>query len=233
MQIYPAIDLMDGQVVRLEEGKRERKKIYGRPMAFADEFSRHVDKVHVVDLDGAFTGKPRNLDVVREIIRKTGLTVQFGGGIRTLATLKEVKDAGVDNPIIGTKARDLKFLELASGKYQGITVSLDAGQEGLMIEGWSKSTSVSSREAFDKFKRYVDRFVFTAVSKDGKLEGVKDVEKFWGDREVIYAGGVTTLRDLTRLKKWGFGGAIIGKALYEGNLDVEEVINALGDEDAG
>lgn len=230
MQIYPAIDLMDRSVVRLEEGKKESKKVYGPPLEFAKRFARHVDKVHVVDLDGAFTGTPANLEIVRRIIDETDLKVQFGGGIRTLEVLRAVKEAGVTNPVVGTKARDLEFLERASREFEGLTVSLDVGRDGLMVEGWKESTSVSPREAFSKLKNYVGRFVFTATSRDGKLEGIKKVERFWGNQEVIYAGGVTTLEDLNRLNKWGFNGAIVGKAIYEGKLELERAVASAGEE---
>lgn len=233
MQIYPAIDLMDGKVVRLEEGKKESKKVYGPPLEFAKKFARHVDKVHVVDLDGAFTGTPANLEVVKRIVEETDLEVQFGGGIRTIEVLRAVKEAGVTNPIVGTKARDLEFLESASREFEGLTVSLDVGENGLMVEGWKESRSVSPEKAFSKLKNTVDRFVFTATSRDGKLEGIKEVEKFWENREVIYAGGVTTPEDLNSLKKWGFDGAIIGKAIFEGKLEIEQAVASAVDEHAG
>lgn len=234
MKIFPAIDLLDGEVVRLEEGKREEKQTYGRPLEFARKFARNVDMVHVVDLDGAFSGEPQHLGAVREIIDKTGLDVQFGGGLRSLEALQEVKEAGVKNPVIGTKARDLEFLAEAAEIHNGLTASLDVGEDGLMVEGWKRSSSLTPVEAFEKMKKHVERFVFTAVNRDGKLDGIADVQPFWKEREaeVIYAGGVTAMEDLNELEKRGFDGAIIGKALYEEEIELQEAV-AVGDKDAG
>jgi len=232
MKIYPAIDLMNGKAVRLKEGKRETKKIYGDPLDIAKEFAGHVDKVHIVDLDGAFTGELKNVEVVRRIISETGLAVQFGGGIRSFENLKRVKDIGVENPIIGTKAMNSDFLAKATEKFNGITVSLDMKPEGLAIEGWKRSVDVGYREVFAEMKEYTDRFIFTSVPSDGALEGVGNVKKFWSDQEVIYAGGITTLEDLRDLEARGFSGGIIGKALYENEIDLAEAIGAFGDENA-
>lgn len=233
MKIYPAIDLMNGKAVRLKEGKKETKKIYGDPVEIAEEFSRYVDIVHIVDLDGAFTGELKNIELVQRIISKTDLSVQFGGGIRTFKNLKRVKDIGVEYPIIGTKAMDSNFLARATKEFTGITVSLDMKPEGLAIEGWKRSVDVGYREVFQEMKDYTDRFIFTSVASDGALEGVGDVKKFWSDQEVIYAGGITTLEDLRNLEDRGFSGGIIGKALYEKKIDLERAIKSFGDENAG
>lgn len=235
MRIYPAIDIMDGKAVRLEEGKKERKKVYGRPLEFAKEFSRFVDAVHVVDLDGAFAGKPKNLGVVSEMLEETELRVQLGGGIRGMDTLRTVTEIGVRNPIIGTKARDLEFLSKATDECEGLTASLDAGEEGLMLEGWETETKVSPSEAFQEMQGLVDRFVFTSINRDGKLEGIGEVERFWEkeEAEVIYAGGVTSAADIEKLEARGFDGAIIGKALYESELGLKEALAAGGGQVAG
>lgn len=235
MKIYPAIDIMNGRAVRLEEGKKERKEVYGLPLDFAKEFSQTVGTIHIVDLDGAFSGKPKNLDAVKEIFEKTKLRVQLGGGIRSMDTLKTVKEIGVQNPVIGTKARDLEFLTQAAKECDGLTASLDAGEAGLMLEGWETATEVSPAEAFAEMKEAVNRFVFTSVTRDGKLEGVGEVERFWADEtvEVIYAGGVTGVADVLKLKRKGFDGAIIGKALYEGEIELEEAVAAGGEFGAG
>lgn len=233
MRIFPAIDLMDGKAVRLEEGKRETKKVYGDPVEIARTFERHVDKIHVVDLDGAFTGSPKNLDTVKEILSRTDLSVQLGGGIRTEDHLHTVKDLGVVNPIIGTKALEENFLKRVAKKFSGLTVSLDVRQETLAVEGWERTLEVDYREVFDMIKPHVDRFVFTSVGSDGKLEGVANMEKFWNDQEVIYAGGVTTREDLVQLETWQFDGAIIGKALYEGSLELAKITESFGDRNVG
>ncbi|MBS3787282.1 1-(5-phosphoribosyl)-5-((5-phosphoribosylamino)methylideneamino)imidazole-4-carboxamide isomerase [Candidatus Bipolaricaulota bacterium] len=232
MKIYPAIDVMEGEAVRLEEGKRETKKVYGDPVEIAKEFESHVDKVHMVDLDGAFSGKPKNLETVKEILCRTDLSLQLGGGIRTEKDLHTVKDLGVANPIIGTKALEKGFLEAVAKKFTGLTVSIDVRSEYLAVEGWQKSLELSYREVFDELKAQVDRFVFTSIVSDGKLEGVAEVKKFWDDQEVIYAGGITSLEDLEFLEYRDFHGAILGRALYEGTLNLAEITETFGDCDA-
>lgn len=233
MKIFPAIDVMDGEAVRLEEGKRETKKVYGEPVEIAKEFENYVEKVHVVDLDGAFSGSPKNLATVKEILSRTDLSVQLGGGIRTEEDLRTVKELGVSNPIIGTMALENDFLAGVAKKFAGLTVSLDVRSENLAVEGWERSLEVDYREVFDELKAHVDRFVFTSVGSDGKLEGVADLEKFWEDPEVIYAGGVTTSDDLALLESRGFDGVIVGRALYEGTLELAEITESFGDRDAG
>lgn len=108
-RIYPAIDIMDGKVVRLYKGKKDEVKVYGDPLKFAEKFSEYVDKIHIVDLDGAFSGKPQNLDIVEKIIRDVGVRVQIGGGFRDYESIKKAYDIGVENVIIGTKALDISF----------------------------------------------------------------------------------------------------------------------------
>ncbi|MFW6005841.1 MAG: HisA/HisF-related TIM barrel protein [Candidatus Bipolaricaulota bacterium] len=233
MKIYPAIDVMNGEAVRLEEGKRETKKVYGDPIKIAKAFEPYVDKVHVVDLDGAFSGSPKNLTTVKKILSGTDLSVQLGGGIRTERNLRVIKELGVTNPIIGTMALEEDFLTRVAEKYNGLTVSLDVRSESLAVEGWERTLEADYREVFDELTYHASRFIFTSVGSDGKLEGVAEVEKFWGDQEVIYAGGVTSREDLRLLEDRGFDGAIIGRALYEGTLDLAEISDTFGDGNAG
>jgi len=229
MNIYPAIDLMDGEVVRLVEGRRETKKVYGDPVSVARRFEEYVDMIHVVDLDGAFEGGPTNLSKIKEIIDQTELKVQLGGGIRTLDHLLSVKEIGVENPIIGTKALEQDFIERAADEVSGLTVSLDIRSKTLAVEGWKRSADLNYREVFHELSHYVDRFILTSVQSDGKLEGIESLEKFWTDQQVIYAGGVTSEDDLALLEKQGFDGAIIGKAIYEEVLDLERITKSFGD----
>lgn len=229
MNIYPAIDLMDGEVVRLYKGDRGKKKVYGDPLTVANEFSRYTDKVHIVDLNGAFEGRPRNLEIVDDIIRETGLSVQIGGGFRDHELVSEAYSIGVENVIIGTKAFDEVFLKNITDDFDGVTVSLDARVDRVMVEGWREEGILGVKEAYDELKHWTSRFVYTQTEKDGTLTGVGEIERFWEDDTFIYAGGVTSLDDLADIKECGFHGAIIGKALYEGKLDLEVVSNKYGD----
>ncbi|NJE04762.1 1-(5-phosphoribosyl)-5- ((5-phosphoribosylamino)methylideneamino)imidazole-4-carboxamide isomerase [Thermococcus sp. M36] len=223
MEVYPAIDLMNGKAVRLYKGRREDVKVYGEPLEIAERFAGLVDKIHIVDLDGAFEGFPRNLDVVRRIIEETGLRVQLGGGFRTYEAIARAYEIGVENVIIGTKAFDLDFLERVTADFDGITVSLDSKGGRVAVKGWVES-GMEVREAYELLRDYVNRFVYTSVERDGTLTGIEEIERFWESEEFIYAGGVSSVDDLGKLAEIGFSGAIVGKALYEGLVTLEELM---------
>lgn len=227
MRVYPAIDLMSGKAVRLYKGKKESVKVYGDPVEIAKDFAKLLDKIHVVDLDGAFEGKPKNLDVVRRIIEEIGLKVQVGGGFRDYESIAKAYSIGVENVIIGTKAFDLEFLEKVTQDFEGITVSLDARGGRIAVKGWEEESSITVEEAYEMLKKYVNRFVYTAIEKDGTLTGIEKIERFWGREEFIYAGGISSVDDVIKLKEIGFSGAIVGKALYEEKISLEEILEVL------
>ncbi|RLF87548.1 1-(5-phosphoribosyl)-5-((5-phosphoribosylamino)methylideneamino)imidazole-4-carboxamide isomerase, partial [Thermococci archaeon] len=177
MRIYPAIDLMSGKAVRLYKGRKDKVKVYGDPLEIASGFSEYVDKIHVVDLDGAFEGKPKNLDVVGRIIEETGLKIQLGGGFRDYESIAKAYSIGVENVIIGTKAFDLEFLEKVTQDFEGITVSLDARGGRIAVKGWEEESSITVEEAYERLKKYVNRFIYTAIEKDGTLTGIEKIER--------------------------------------------------------
>lgn len=223
MEIFPAIDLFYGKAVRLKKGMKENMKIYGDPLEYANEFEKYVDKVHIVDLEGAFNGKPANLDVVKEIIDETGLFVQIGGGYRTYRDIERAYSMGVDNVIISTKAFDIEFLEKVTDDFQGITVSLDIKKGKIAVDGWRDCLEKDVSEVFDYFSQYIDRMIFTRVKKDGLLDGIQPLDEFSSEIEMIYAGGVTDTEDIDLLEQKGYSGCIIGKALYENKIDLNEI----------
>ncbi|WP_297416813.1 1-(5-phosphoribosyl)-5-((5-phosphoribosylamino)methylideneamino)imidazole-4-carboxamide isomerase [Thermococcus sp.] len=223
MEVYPAIDLMDGRAVRLYRGRRESVKVYGDPVMIAERFAELVNKIHIVDLDGAFEGFPRNLDVVKRIIEETGLRVQFGGGLRSYEAVARAYEAGVENVIIGTKAFDIEFLREVTDDFEGVTVSLDSRGGRVSVMGWLESR-MDVKEAYELLRDYVNRFVYTSVERDGTLTGIEEIERFWKSEEFIYAGGVSSADNLRRLVEIGFSGVIVGKALYEGLVTLEELL---------
>ena len=223
MEVYPAIDIMNGRAVRLYKGKREEVKVYGDPVEIAGRFAELVDKIHVVDLDGAFEGFPKNLGVVERIIRETGLRVQLGGGLRSYEAVERAYEIGVENAIIGTKAFDSEFLTRITDDFEGITVSLDSKGGRIAVKGWLES-GIPVRDAYETLRDYVDRFIYTSVERDGTLTGIEEIERFWDDEEFIYAGGVSSVDDLLKLEEIGFSGVIVGKALYEGKVSLEELL---------
>lgn len=229
MKVYPAIDLMDGKAVRLYKGEKGSRKIYGDPLEIAMGFSELVDKIHIIDLDGAFAGNSRNLEVVEEIISKVGLKVQVGGGFRDISSIRRAYSAGVENVIIGTKALERDFLEEITDEFHGITVSLDCRSGIISLSGWQDDCGMELKEAYGLVSAYVDRIIYTDIERDGTLDGITMGDRFWKDEEVIYAGGVTSIDDIKQLESVGFSGVIIGKAIYEGRIDLEEVLSYVGE----
>lgn len=227
MEIYPAIDIMNGKAVRLFKGQRDKVKVYGDPIEIAKVYAKLVDKIHVVDLDGAFGEKPKNLGVIKAIIRETGLKVQVGGGFKCKESIEEAYSIGVSNVIIGTKAFDLGFLREITREFEGITVSLDSKGGRVAVKGWEEVRPLSVREAYKMLRKYVKRFIYTAVERDGTLTGIDEIERFWENEEFIYAGGISSISDVLKLKEKGFSGAIVGKALYEGKFDLKDALGAL------
>ena len=226
MEVYPAIDLMDGKAVRLYKGRRDSVKAYGDPVKIAERFAELVDKIHIVDLDGAFEGFPRNLGVVKRIIDETGLRVQLGGGLRSYKAIERAYEIGVENVIIGTKAFDIEFLRRITGDFTGITVSLDSKGGKVAVRGWIES-GIPVERAYKALRDYVNRFVYTSIERDGTLTGTEEIERFWESEEFIYAGGVSSAKDVEKLAEIGFSGVIVGKALYEGLVTLEELIGVV------
>lgn len=227
MKIYPAIDLMNKRVVRLFKGKKERVKIYGDPLKIAEEFAHYFSSIHIVDLDGAFSGAPKNLDIAKLIIENTHLNVEIGGGFRDFKSIEEAYKIGVRNVIIGTRAFDLDFLNKVVNEFKGITVSIDVKGNSVFVKGWEEKEGISPKDAYRILKRFVRRFVYTSIESDGTLTGIKRIKKFWKDEEFIYAGGVSSINDIEELKKIGFSGVIVGKAIYENYIPLDKLKEAV------
>ncbi len=235
MLIIPAIDLKDGKCVRLRQGKMDDSTEYGDdPVAMAD---RWVDagarRLHLVDLNGAFAGEPVNGEIVRAIATKyPNLPIQIGGGIRSADTIEAYLRAGVQWVIIGTKAvKEPGFVTDMCKQFPGhIIVGLDAKDGRVATDGWAEVSEVLATDLAKRFANDgVEAIVYTDISRDGMMQGV-NVEATAalaeaGGIPVIASGGVTNMDDLRRLATVadkGILGAITGRAIYEGTLDVSE-----------
>lgn len=235
MLIIPAIDLKDGKCVRLKQGRMEDDTVFSDdPVAMA---RRWVDaggrRLHLVDLNGAFAGTPVNGEIVRAIAKAfPDMPIQIGGGIRSLDTIQAYLDAGVTYAIIGTKAvKEPQFVREACKAFAGhIIVGIDAKNGMVATDGWA---DVSSVRAIDLAKQFrsdgVSAIVYTDIARDGMMQGVNVEETAKLAREsglpVIASGGVTNLDDIRRLKAVagdGIVGAITGRAIYEGTIDLRE-----------
>ncbi len=240
MILYPAIDIRGGQAVRLLQGDYARETAYDAdPVDAARRWAGEgAEFLHVVDLDGAKAGEPRNLDAVRRIAEAVECPIQVGGGLRAAAAVEAVLQAGAARVVIGTAAlRDPEFLAACVEAHgERVVVSVDARDGKVSLSGWTEASDVDVADAVaDLGRRGVGRFLCTAIEVDGTMEGpaLDELNRIAAgtEAEVIASGGVGTLDDLGRLGRIGapnVEGAIVGRALYERKFTVAEGIAALG-----
>ena len=231
MILFPAIDLKNGQCVRLEQGDMARATVFNLdPAAQAKSFAAQgFEYLHVVDLDGAFAGKPVNASAVEGMLKAVKMPVQLGGGIRDLKTVQAWLDKGITRVIIGTAAvRDPELVKSAAKKFPGrVAVGLDARDGKVAVEGWAETSQVTVLEIARRFEDAgVAAIIFTDIARDGLLKGLNlDATVALADAisiPVIASGGLASIEDIKamltpRAKK--LAGAIAGRALYDGRLD--------------
>ncbi len=239
MILFPAIDLKEGQCVRLEQGDITRETVFEHnPVARAQLFKNEgFEYLHIVDLDGAFAGKPRNAEAVESIRIAVDIPMQLGGGIRDRATIDGWLGKGVTRVIIGTAAvRDPALVKEAARAYPGrIAIGLDARDGKVAIEGWAKTSELSALEIARRFEDAgVAAIIFTDISRDGMLKGLNlDATIALADRisiPVIASGGLASLDDVRALlepRAQKLQGAIVGRALYDGRLDAAAALRLI------
>jgi len=235
MIVIPAIDIRHGKVVRLSQGEYSRQTTYSdSPLETAKRWeSFGVEMIHIVDLDGALEGKPCNLDVVAQIARSVKPRIELGGGIRNEDSIRRAIDAGVEKVVIGTGALDPKFLDSAVKSFRSnIVAGIDARDGMVHTKGWIFKTEITAIELARKISSAgIDTINYTDISKDGMLAGpnIDSLRELIGavKLKIVAAGGVSSIEDVKKLKALeadGLAGIIIGKAFYEGKLDLAEAI---------
>lgn len=233
MLLIPAIDLKDGKCVRLRQGAMDQVTRYSDdPVGMAEQWQNlGATYLHVVDLDGAVTGSPQHLSQIEAIAKRPGLRIQVGGGIRQVSTVQTYLKAGVDRVVVGTAAlRDPQFLAQAATTFPGkVLLGIDIKNGCVAVQGWTEVSSMTPQQLFDKVCELpLAGVVFTDISKDGMLEGpnlsaLKEAAQA-SPFPVIASGGVTSLHDVEAVQALhaNISGIIIGKALYEGTLNLTE-----------
>lgn len=237
MIIFPAIDLKNGQCVRLFKGNMEKVTIFNdNPAAQAKEFESFGFKyLHIVDLDGAIAGKSANEQSVREILKSVTIPTQLGGGIRSIAAIEKWLELGVSRVILGTiAAKNPELVIEACQKFPGkIVVGIDAKEGKVATEGWVKTSEITVLELAKKFEDSgVEAIIYTDIARDGTLAGAD----FVGTRDlaqslripVIASGGISSLKDVLQIKTLeedGVIGAVVGRAIYDKKIDAKDLIN--------
>lgn len=233
MIILPAIDLKDGKCVRLEQGLFDKVTVFGdNPVEMAQKWeSAGSEYLHLVDLDGAKDGVPKNLEIIKDICKNIDIPIQLGGGIRTKETVKILLDAGVTRVIVGTMAiNDMELLKELVDEYgEKIVVSIDAKEGLVAVNGWVNTSEVESLDLVRELEKIgVKTIVYTDIAKDGMMEGPNfEIYETLGEEtsiDVIASGGVSTIENVKKLKEMNMYGAIIGRALYTGDIDIKEAL---------
>ena len=239
MILFPAIDLKNGEAVRLQQGDMNRVTVFNKnPAAQAREFAAQgFEWLHLVDLDGAFAGKPVNAEAVAAILQSVKMPVQLGGGIRDIATVERWLAAGISRVIIGTAAvRDPAFVKEAAKKFPGkVAVGIDARGGKVAVSGWAEETQMQTAELAKLFEGAgVSAIIYTDVERDGMLQGLNLASTIALAEvvsiPVIASGGLASLDDIKKLiepRARKLAGAIAGRALYDGRLDPKSALELL------
>jgi len=235
MKIFPAIDIKDKKCVRLIKGDFENKTEYETsPIDQAKKYQDYGFKdLHIVDLDGALTGRTVNLDIIQEVVSKHDLKIEIGGGVRTLDSIKKYVDAGVDKVILGSAAiKNKEFLKEACEKFKNkIALGLDAKDGNLSVSGWKENLNIKTIDFLKEVNSFgVSRIIYTDINKDGMKTSpnFEDTIKIaeLSNCPVVISGGVSSINDIKKAKDLNnkkIEGIIIGKAIYDGDIKLDEL----------
>ena len=235
MKIFPAIDIKDKKCVRLIKGDFEKKTEYETsPIDQADKYKNHGFKnLHIVDMDGALTGRTVNLDIIQEIVSKHNFKIEIGGGVRSLDSIKQYIDAGVEKVILGSGAiKNKEFLKESCEKFKGqIALGLDAKDGNLSVSGWKENLEIKTTDFLKEVNDFgVSRIIFTDINRDGMKTSpnLDESVKIAGlsNCPVVISGGVSSINDIKKAKELNnkkIEGIIVGKAIYDGDIKLDEL----------
>ena len=237
MKVFPAIDIKDKKCVRLVKGDFENKTEYAMsPVEQAGKYKNHGFKnLHIVDLDGALTGKTVNVDIIKEIISKFDLKIEIGGGIRNSESIQKYTDVGVEKVILGSAAiKDKNFLKQACQKFPNkIALGLDAKDGYLSVSGWKENSNQLTLDYLKEVNDYgISRLIYTDINRDGtkqspNFEETAKVSEA-SNCPVIISGGVSSIDDVKKAKELkNIEGIIVGKAIYDGDINLEELVKEI------
>ena len=239
MKIFPAIDIKDKKCVRLIKGDFDNKTEYKiSPVDQAAKYKDHGFKnLHIVDLDGALTGKTINLDIINEIVNKYDFKIEIGGGIRNLESIKKYIDAGVEKVILGSGAiKDKEFLRIACDKFKNqIALGLDAKDGNLSVSGWKENLDIKTIDFLKEVNEYgVSRIIFTDINRDGmktnpNFDETVNIANI-SNCPVVISGGVSSINDIKKAKDLNnkkIEGIIVGKAIYDGDIKLEDLVKEI------
>jgi len=232
-EVIPAIDILNGNCVRLTQGCYDAQKVYSKdPVEMAKKWEDlGAKRLHVVDLDGAKTGLPKNIEIIKAIAQALKIPVQAGGGIRNFEIIKELLNSGINRVILGTTAvnNPNTLAKFCAEFGEALAVAIDTKDGKVATEGWAK---LSNKDIYTLAKSAVNlgvkRFIYTEINRDGMLAGpnVEGIKKFISEVSVpvIASGGISSKEDIEKIKEIGAEGCIVGKALYEGKVKLEELV---------
>ena len=234
MKIFPAIDIKDKKCVRLIKGNFDNQTIYNQsPLDQASKYKEFgLLNLHIVDLDGALTGELINLDIIESIIKKLGISAEVGGGIRSIEKIEKYLNIGVDKVILGSAAiKNPNFLKEACEKFKNkIVLGLDAKKKMILISGWKETTDQTAENYLKKVNSYgFSRLIYTDIERDGTKTGpnideTKSIAKI-STAPVVVSGGISSIQDVKKikeLKSFNIEGVIVGKAIYDGDIKLNE-----------